>query len=377
MDSPIVSILRAAATDDRRLSLDAFNETQIRWAIETGLGPLLHHVTKHDPGAASSPFKPLLQGADLTARVLSQELLGAASEIIDACGVHGQRILLLKGISICEQYYPESHLRLMRDIDFLVDAEAYESVESTMLARDYRKDLTLPSSFYESHHHGIPLFHPGKQVWVEIHTGLVPSRLAVAQECVFASENIESQRRSSEFRGRKVDRLSNELQIVYIAAHGAKELNRVGGIIPFLDLIYLLKGTPGEIDWDRLLAWLQDSLAAAHLFVLLTWLDKFDLISVDTSILRRLSSTQASFDRLSLSIAHRLIGDYIAKGKPYGRVLTSHNLAVAWRTLLSRGSTSRKLFLLPWNVMFPPGNPSRFSPHFQLRRIKSVLGLKD
>lgn len=374
MHSPIFSILRAATTDDLQLSLDAFDESQIQWAIETGLGPLLYHAAKDNPGTASSPFKPLLQSADLTAKVLSHELLDAMGKIIDACGVNGNRATLLKGISICEQYYPEVHLRLMRDIDFLVDSEAYESVESALLKCGYRKDSNLPTSFYESHHHGIPLFHPQKRVWVEIHTSLFPASSDMGRDLIFRKENIESQRQPFVFRGREVDRLSNELQIVYIAAHGAEQLRRAGGVVPMLDLIYLLKRTKGEIDWDRLFGWLKNSRAATYLFVLLTWLDKNDLISIERPILNELSSIQSSFGRLDLAITHRLIDDYVVEGKRYGRVLTNHNLAIIWKTLLSQGPTSRKLALLPWNIMFPPGNPLRFSPNFQFRRIKSALG---
>jgi len=375
--SPVLSILRAAATDDDQLSLETFNEAQIRWSIETGLGPLLYRLAKRDPGTSSSPFKPLLLSADLTARVLSRELLEAMGEIIDACRVHGNHLTLLKGISICEQFYPQPHLRLMRDIDFLVDETAYASVESTLMECGYRRDASLPNSFYESHHHGIPMFHPSKRIWVEIHTSLVPPTLALAKDRVFSREHIESQRRSSEFCGRDVDRLSNELQIVYIATHGIEELRRVGGVVPLLDLVYLLKQTRGELDWERLLDWLQDSRAATYLFVMLSWLARFDLISVDRSVLNKLSTIQASFGRLDLKIAHRLIDDYIVKGRQYGRILTSHNLAIVWETLLSPRPVSGKLLLLPWNIMFPPGNALRFSPSFQFRRIRSALRLKD
>jgi len=376
MESPILSILRAAATDNHRLSLDNFTEAQALWAIETGLGPLLYHVTKGNPGTASSPFKLHLLSADLTARMLSQEIAGAMSEIIDTCISHNTRLTLLKGISICEQHYPEPHLRLMRDIDFLVDVAAYPSVESALLACGYRKDPNLPSAFYENHHHGIPLFHPNKRIWVEIHTGLFPPKLGLGRDRVFGKETIDSQRERSEFQEHEVYRLSNELQIVYIAAHGAMEFRRVGGAIPMLDLIYLLKGTRGEIDWDRLLYWLQDSRAATSLFVLLTWLDRFDLVSVDRPVLNKLSSIQPTFGKPNLAIAHSLIDEYIVKGRQYGRLLTDHNLGIVWETLFSPGPASRNLLFLPWNVMFPPRNPLRFNPNFQFKRIKSALGLK-
>jgi Uncharacterised nucleotidyltransferase len=46
--------------------------------------------------------------------------LEAVGEIIEACRGRVPTLVLLKGMSIAEQFYPESHLRLMRDVDFLV-----------------------------------------------------------------------------------------------------------------------------------------------------------------------------------------------------------------------------------------------------------------
>ncbi len=143
-----------------------------------------------------------------------------------------------------------------------------------------------------------------------------------------------------------------------------------------LDLIYLLKRTRGEVDWGRIFDWLQDSLTATYFLVMLTWLDKFDLISVDRPMLNKLSAAQPAIGGLNLEIAHKLIDDYIIEGRQYGRVLTSHNLGTVWETLFSPGPASRNLLLLPWNVMFPPKNPLRFSPNVQIRRIKSALGLE-
>ena len=46
---------------------------------------------------------------------------------------------LLKGISISDQHYPIAHLRPMGDIDILIPADAYESVESALLHRGYAR----------------------------------------------------------------------------------------------------------------------------------------------------------------------------------------------------------------------------------------------
>jgi hypothetical protein len=66
--SPLLTLLRAACQGREDLPLATFDAAHLQWALESGLGPLLFHATKHDPKAATSPFWPLLQGADLTGR---------------------------------------------------------------------------------------------------------------------------------------------------------------------------------------------------------------------------------------------------------------------------------------------------------------------
>src|SRR5262247_696147 len=117
----LISLLQAAFQGRQDLTLSAFDEARIQWAIETGLGPFLNHTTRADPQAAISPNWPFLQGADLLARILTSEQFDAMEEILEACAGHIPPLTLLKGISICDQHYPEAHLRPMRDIDFLVE----------------------------------------------------------------------------------------------------------------------------------------------------------------------------------------------------------------------------------------------------------------
>ena len=62
-------LLRAAADDRTDLVLGQFRPAQIRWAVDSGLGPLLRRATAGDPEARKSPLWPLVESADLTARV--------------------------------------------------------------------------------------------------------------------------------------------------------------------------------------------------------------------------------------------------------------------------------------------------------------------
>src|SRR5262249_39728041 len=115
-------LLRAAAEDRTDLALGDFRAEQIRWAVDSGLGPLLRRATTSDLDARKSPLWPLVESPDLTARVRAGEGRDAAAELIRACEGRTPPLTLLKGISICEQVYPEPHLRFMGDIDVLAES---------------------------------------------------------------------------------------------------------------------------------------------------------------------------------------------------------------------------------------------------------------
>jgi len=357
----LIPLLQAASQGREDLRLAAFQKAQICWAVETSLGPLLFQTTKADPEATTSPLWTLLQSANLTACLLTGEQIDAMSEIIDACKGHVPVLTLLKGISICDQHYPEPHLRAMRDIDFLVEDAALPAVESLLLKLGYRQQSKKkPPEFYQTHHHSMPFFHLQKGVWVEVHRGLFPSKSKVGTDKVFSLENIKDQLRPSEFQGRKVTRFSNELQIVYIASHWACGFNAIGGMVSMLDIIYLLKNIKDTLHWEKILDWLHGSVAAAHLYLMLTYLDKYQLIDVAPEILHGLFLRQQSFGNVNLKIVHSLIDQYLVYGRDPGQVLSLRNLGILWQTLLLPGRPFRNLMLVPWLLLLPFRLRTRF-----------------
>ena len=338
----LIALLQAASEDREDLALADFGPDQIRWAIETGLGALLRRSTAKDPRAEMSPLWPLLQGADLTARITIGEQLDALEEIIRGSASTAPPFTLLKGVSICEQYYPESHLRPMADIDVLVDPVAVESVESLLLQLGYRRRSQNPPEFYEAHHHTTPFRHPHTHVWVEVHRGLFPGQSPLGSERIFGPDHLAAERRPAEFRGRPVNRLSDELQIVYLAAHWASNLRRVGGMVAMLDVIYLLRNARA-IRWERILDWLAGSVASSYVYLLFTYLGRYGLVELAPEILRALSRRQRSFGRTNLTILHALLDRYVTRGREFGPLLTVRTFEILSKTLLLPGRPSRNL----------------------------------
>jgi hypothetical protein len=346
----LISLLQAAFQGRRDLMLSAFDEARIHWAIETGLGPFLYHITQADPQTVMSPYWPFLQGADLLARMLTSEQLEATGEILEVCAGRIPPLTLLKGISICDQYYPEPHLRPMRDIDLLVEETNLPVVESLLYKLGYRQQSHNSPEYYETHHHLMPFVHPQRGVWVEVHRRLFSANTRVGTDKVFGGDHLKTQLRPSAFHGRQITRLSDALQIVYIASHWASDLKCRGGMVAMLDLIYLLKNTQEEVRWEQILDWLDGTAASTYLYLMLFYLHTHHLIIVPPEILQGLFMRQRSFGTLNLKIVHALIDRYIVDGYPLGRVFNSGHLDTLWKTLLLPGPPFGNLLRVPWNV---------------------------
>jgi hypothetical protein len=292
--------------------------------------------------------------------------MDAMEEILRACEGQMQPPTLLKGISVCEQFYPERHLRPMKDIDFLVDQDAVPIVESVLLRMGYLQRSGNPPEYYEAHHHTTPFWHPQTRVWVEVHRGLFPVWSPVGSDKVFNIESVEAERRPTEFRGRPVYRLSDELQVVYLASHWASDFSRLGGMVAMLDMIYLLKNAPA-LRWGRILEWLDGAVAAGCVYLLLTYLARHGLVELPPGVRNHLFLRQRSFGRASLRILHALIDRYVTEGREFGVLVSERNFEILFDTLLLPRQPSRRLPTVLWNLM-----PSRV----WLERLVTSCGVR-
>lgn len=337
---PNLLALVRAASKDQEFPVALLQDRQLKWIIQAGLGPLLWFSSRRDLRTGESPSCRDVKAADLTARLINQIQLETLGEILARCERLFPPITLLKGSSTGSELYPEPHLRIMRDLDLLVDPKDQPKLESILLKMGFRQQSTNSHEFYAAHHHSMPFYHRERDVWVEVHRGLFPSNNKLAQLPVFSPGNIRAELRPSWLRGIPVMRLSTELQVVYTASHWALELKRAGGLFGLLDIIYLLNRAPRNIRWDAIGKWVQDSVAGTHLYLVLSYLNKNNLIELDRTILVDLFARQQSFGRLNLKIAHSLITRYVAVGKI---PIAAGKVAVLWETLLQDQGAARNL----------------------------------
>jgi len=350
----LIALVRSAADGTGDLAVEAFDEPSIRWAVDTGLGPLMLRAAARHPAAATSPLWPLLRAADLSARVITAEQMDAMTEILDACRGAVPPPVLLKGISICEQYYPEPHLRPMRDIDVLVEHEAVPLLEGLLSKLGYCQASDRPPAFYATHHHGAPFFHPDTGVWVDVHHALVASTSALRADRVFRVEHLKAELRPSRFGGRPARRLSDELQLVHLACHWAHRFQVLGGMVAMVDVACLLKNA-GPVDWSRIAEWTRHSVASRYVSLLLTYLAKHRLVALDPDVIARLSPDAGPLDRLGRTVGHALIDRYVVDGCEFGRLVSERTVGRMWSALVVRRPPSRPP--PPWRRAGQPPAP--------------------
>jgi hypothetical protein len=349
----LLPLLDAIANGRTDLALGGFDDGQIAWIVQSGLGAACFHAAKENPENLSSHHWPTLTAAEMTARCIAAEHREAVTEIIDAARVCIPQLVLLKGISVADEAYPQFHWRPMRDIDLLVPCESLARMEKVLRELGYRQTSELGQRAYDFHHHTMPFFHAERGVWVEVHHHLISSRSRASQDRLFELAHVFAEIRKSQFHGREVYRLSPELQVAYLAVHWAQDFKEIGGMIAVLDLIFLLQRRGLALGWERLLAGVDRSATAVSLYLLLSYLDSRRLIALPREILHRLSVAQRVFGGWTLAAAHRIIDRYLLDGTRYGVFLSRRTLQVTWDTLALPMPAACKVLLMPVQLCMP------------------------
>ena len=335
----LLSLVAALAERRGDLALASFTEREIDWAVTTGLGPILHYVTRDDPAHERSPSWKTVLGADLTARVINAGQHDAMLEILEHCRDVAP-ITLLKGISLADRLYPEPHLRTLRDLDFLIPREDYPGVERTLLGLGYRQPGSNRRRFYEEeHHHGPPFQHPETGNWVEVHWSLVPAAWRYATEPAYQGETIRAETVGLDYLGRKTRRLSDELQLLYLASHWrtwGTEQRILGGMTALFDATLLLTRS-ADLDWTKIGRWLEGPNSAIDLTFLLSYLRDRGLPAPLPKALEALLGRDARDGLPHVGLLHRLIDRHVVAGRELGWPVTEGAWSRLWRELLRPG----------------------------------------
>jgi hypothetical protein len=222
----------------------------------------------------------------------------------------------------------------------------------------------------------MPFWHPARRVWIEVHTQLFPSWSPHVASAIFRPENLEPHLRTIDFRGQTALVMSHEMQLIYTAARWTESLDIRRGVFPLLDILLLLATQARGLRWDTILSMLQNTTAASSVRLVLELLGHLGLIDVPPEIRRNLVKADRHTNRFIQAILRRMAARFLLGRYPFGRIVTQNNARTVWSTLLGAHSPLRNLLTVPYNILFPPGNPRRFQISFALKRLASLIRLR-
>jgi Uncharacterised nucleotidyltransferase len=369
----LLPLLQALVADAAQFDLSSVPPAVVNRAIANGFGPILARVTRA-ARSRNSQFTDAIESADLTSRLLTADMLEAVAGILQVTSQAG-RMVMLKGCSTCVRYYQEPHLRPMGDIDLLVVSGDFSRIESLVRSLGFvDTTATPPRSWYEQHHHSIPLWHPERRLWIELHTRLYPPSSPLARDDRFEPDAIAPFISAHELDGQPAAVFSHELQLVYTATRWAGMPSVERGAFPVLDAALLIGVRGATLDWRQVCALVEGTWATTALRLMLTYLDRWRLAAVPGPVLRHLAAEDRFTNPVLIRLLHMMITTFIMEGRPLGTIVTTRNWRTTWSGLVGPRSHWGKPIRVAMDLAFPVSEQDRFGVATVVRRIRTAMG---
>ena len=228
----------------------------IQYLCDVGLGPIAFQVY----GDAFRQTDPLifsiLHSADITARVIYRQQENAAIELDSELKSAGVTPTFLKGISASDELYSPPHLRLMGDVDILIEQSEVDTAAAIIKDLGYEISAEQWRLYHKYGHHHLPQArHRKTGIFIEVHTGLFGSHEFYSRECVFQTNSITAQSVDFDYRGIRVTRLTPEFQLIYTVSKWNVDFDWATNLKNINDTIHILTKYESAFDWATLSNW--------------------------------------------------------------------------------------------------------------------------
>ena len=301
---------------------------QVKYLCDLGLGPIAFDVYGDALRTSHPNIFAILQSADLTTRVIYRQLENATVELLAGLQGVGITPVLLKGISTAIEFYSPAHFRLMGDVDILVRQSEVDLTMTTVANLGYEIADEDWLKYYEKGHHHLPAArNPGTGVTVEVHTALFAPGEPFAEEPVFQSDNIDTQKLEFEYRGIKALRFTPEYQLVFTISKWGIDGNWAVNLTNINDTIHILRRNESELNWSTLAGWLAaNPWLYGNITALMTYLEKTDIVTVPPQLWEMLTDTDRKIQPGTMRILLWLLHDY-----PFNAREKSRDGYAGWR----------------------------------------------
>ena len=252
-------------------------------------------------------------------------------DILRALGDDSKHVLLLKGVHLANFVYEEMSMRVMGDIDILVQKQQLPRIEQILLNKGYTLSETARNFPY---HWGFappaPNLPPVELHW---HVKQPDHPLFIADDLIWQHTTTAT------ILGHTVQLMSPELLICYLCWHAVHHRWEVG-IKTVVDVSAIV--AHHTLDWKRVVKLAAQIGVSKHLAVTLALIEQSLLIEIPQTILQQLVPSGIS-DRLLSAAAHYLLTTMLTEREA--------KLSIEFATLWEGGSFN---FAVLWQGLFLP-----------------------
>jgi len=139
------------------------------------------------------------------------KLLHALNTILEPLNRKGIQVVLMQGISLLQQVYPDVGLRPMKNMDLWVLPKDYQSLVDALLGQGFETDALSPSTFRKG------------ETGLDIHTHILWADRIKSRDNLLGKrqEEIFDNTVSIDSDGRKARCLSSQDQFLYLGLHAS------------------------------------------------------------------------------------------------------------------------------------------------------------
>jgi len=369
----VIKLLQAAAWQENTIEPGQLLDEDISTANQYGLGPLLAWLMRADQAAMDVSLRKRLTSIGAMSRFLSASVANAVIQLAVESG-DSRNFMLLKGASLITDIYPVPHLRLMGDIDILVQNRDVTRVCAMLRTLGYEQYPDLPASFYENHHHLMPFRHPQTNVWIEVHTAIFPQSHACANLPVFQPDYFRRYREPVLYQTHPFVRPMAELNLLYIITHWMMEFRVHDSASQLLDVIYLMKKYGESFDWKIFAQMVDNRCTVACVTIVLGYLQRDSLLEIEAFQWERLCRKKSACGWVGRRLMYMLIDGIFERRRLVHHYLGLNNVRIIWDGLLRDRLPVVNYLTLVFALLFPTQRTDRFSLSFQWSRLRRLFG---
>jgi hypothetical protein len=301
---------------------------QVNFLCDVGLGPIAFRVYGDDFRRSDPKLFSLLQGADLTTRAIYGQLENAAVELVARLRDVGVIPILLKGISTSDQFYAPPYLRVMADIDILVNSSQVDLVMAELANLGYEiKDEQWRLYHAFGHHHLPAARHPLTGSTIEVHTGLFGAAEFYSREAVFQPDNLAAHTTTFDYRGINVARFTPEFQFIFTVSKWSVDDDWAINLTGINDAIHILRKYESQFDWVAMRRWFA---ANPHLVPIITalvhYLEQAGLVAMSPEFQQALAGPAQEPGKKTMKLLVWLLHKY-----PFNAGTKAHGSYARWR----------------------------------------------